>query len=440
MSVSFQAMGSNFYLKSNIIKVISFIGCFFLILFPFSITVLHHVHGVVIVLSIIMFVMLYFLAEKQSQLDKNERYLVFSIVYLVLAIFTVTAYSGIDEVVMKKLSKFVYLLLIIPVYFFYKRIKVSYSLVWYGLVIGSLVSGVYGVNQVMKTPAFDVLFSLRAKGVTNAIIYGDISLLLGAMSLAGLGWFKAKSKWHILLPITACIVGVLASALSQSRGGWVAIPFLSLILIWYSRAYVSKHIPVLGVLSVIGVMAIIYLVPQTGVESKLNTTVSNIQLYLNSDVDSSDRQTSIGVRLESWKAAWYIFLDNPLIGVGWGSFQDNAKLFVDKGVIHKSATIFAHPHNQYLSALANGGIVVGVGIILLFFVPMRMFYKACDPQNKNADSRRIALAGLVFMVGFAIFNLSESFLERSRTVSFFIFYLAVFMAGIRHSNNNASDN
>ena len=49
-------------------------------------------------------------------------------------------------------------------------------------------------------------------------------------------------------------------------------------------------------------------------------------------------------------------------------------------------------------------------------------------RNTAAETQRIALAGLILIVGFIGFSLTESILERSRSIIFFSFYLAALMA------------
>ena len=434
MSVSFQSLSGDLTLKSKSFKIVSFVGSFFLLLFPFSITVLHDVHGVVVALSLILTLILYFSKNMGPQLDREEKQFFYSVVFMMLAVLFVSAYAGIDQVIMKKLFKYIYLLMVIPIYFLFRTIKVNYGLLWYGLFIGAVVSALYGINQTTRVPFFGAEFVWRAEGVTNAIIYGDIALLLGIMCLAGLGWFKSRSNWQMLFPIIAVIMGLIASGLSHSRGGWVAIPILSLVFIWYSRAHVSKYVQFISLVAVIGVIVVIYLIPQTRVESKLLESIAHVQMYFDSEVGSRYRDTSIGTRLEAWKAAWFVFLDNPLMGVGLGNLQDHAKVYVDLGILNKSAIIYSHPHNQFLSVLASGGVIVGAAVFFLFFIPLKAFYRSCKSSELSSDAKRVALAGILLIVGFIVFNLSESFLERSRTVSFFIFYLAVFMAGIREKS------
>jgi O-antigen ligase len=61
----------------------------------------------------------------------------------------------------------------------------------------------------------------------NKINFGNISLLLGMMSLAGLFLIKETrfKKSFAIISILAFILGVTGSVLSGARGGWLAIPF-----------------------------------------------------------------------------------------------------------------------------------------------------------------------------------------------------------------------
>jgi hypothetical protein len=73
-------------------------------------------------------------------------------------------------------------------------------------------------------------------------------------------------------------------------------------------------------------------------------------------------------------------------------------------------------------------------LIQLFFVPAWLFVRYIK-QGESADVRRLAFAGLLLVVTYMIFGLSEPMLYRSRSVNFFAFYLAVFMAAIYGQEN-----
>ncbi len=419
-------------------RVMSLMSVVYLLLFPLSSTVLPTVSGAIIVLIVLSSIVLYLLPpEGCRHFNQEERLFYFSVSFMVIVAVLATALSGMDYTGAKKLAKFIYLLMIIPAYFYFKSVRVKPAWIWYGLAIGAIVSALVGTYEVLND-IYKSGYPSRAKGATHPIIFGDLALLLGVMALAGWGWFRDQQKrWLLVLPVVAVCSGVLASILSQSRGGWVAIPFLAIILLWFSSAHISKIKMLVGVLTIVGLFVVAYQVPQTGLKHRTVITIDNIQKYKNADVKSSAGGTSVTSRFEMWHASWDIFIKNPFIGVGWGHYQKNARELVRKGERNQSAGNWNHPHNQFISAMVSGGIFALLAIIMLFFIPARIFYNACKSPDRSVDAQRMALAGLLLMVGFGIFNLSESFLERSRTVSFFIFYLAVFMAGIREMNTDS---
>lgn len=408
----------------------------YLLLFPLSSTVLPVISGAMITLIVLSSILLYLFPFKGVRhYNHEERLFYFSVSFIVVVAVLATAFSGMDYTGMKKLGKFVYLLMVIPVYFYFRTVRVNPAWVWYGLTAGAVISmlvGLYEVSYELFKPGYPG----RAKGATHPIIFGDLALLMGVMSLAGWKWFRQQAHWQVILPVIAVCSGVLASILSQSRGGWVAIPFLLLILFKFIRIKFSPLKILLSVFVIVVSLISLYHIPQTGLKNKTSITISNIQKYIDADEKYIAGATSVTSRFEMWKASWGVFLDNPVLGVGWGNYQDYVKEQVTQGKRnllpnHFDPGDFDHPHNQFVSVMVSGGIFALVAIIMLFFIPARIFYKTCQSQERSLDAQQMALAGLLLMVGFAIFNLSESFLERSRTVTFFIFYLAVFMAGIR---------
>ena len=359
-----------------------------------------------------------------GQASREEKLLYFAVSFFFLAALLVTLLGGIDDSGVKKLGKFARLLLVIPAYVFLRRVGVSLAAFWYGLVAGALVAAGVALFEVWdKPPAF------RAKGITHPIIFGDIALIVGVMALAGLGWFKQRAQWQVVLPLLAVVCGLLASLMSHARGGWIAIPFLGLVFIWYARA----RIPMWQRWSAMVLLAVAvsgaYFVPATGVQKTVDRTVTNLSNYFQSEIADGTRASSVGTRLEMWQASWQIFLDNPMLGVGWGHYKENAQLLVDAGVRNKSAAAWGHPHNQFFATMANGGTLALVAIWLLFLVPAKMLFDVIHRQ-KNLDQQRLALAGLLLIVAYMCFGFSEAILERDRPISFFAFYLAVIFAAI----------
>ncbi len=355
------------------------------------------------------------------------------IFFISLTLLTVTAViSGVvNDFDFARLDRLSLPMLAIPVYYFYRNNPVNEGALWIGLVGGAVGAGTVGLYQVLAVNAAE-----RADGITNAIMFGDISLAMGLMSMAGSGWFVKQHRWGIIFPVLGLTLGLLASALSQARGGWLALPAAIALFIWIS----AKHISTARLLSALVLAAVaisvIYHTPQFKVKDRVELTITNWHSYLESDnTDDEVRISSLGIRLDMWKTSWYIFRESPLLGVGWGSYSSRAEKYVAQDMVIERVAAFPHPHNQFLSALAKGGLSGLLAVLLTFAIPLVMFYRLLVSDQASTEAKRFALAGLVFLFSFMAFALTEAVFERSRIMTFFAFYLVVFMA-LMHSSKN----
>lgn len=393
-------------------------------LFPALILVLRPADGLGLGLLALAGFAVAYQQRGSGQASREEKLLYFAVSFFFLAALLVTLLGGIDDSGIKKLGKFARLLLVIPAYVFLRRVGVNLSALWYGLVVGAVVAAGVAVYQVWGELNYG-----RAKGISNPIIFGDVALIVGCMSLAGMGWFKKRAQWQVVLPLLAVVCGLMASMLSQARGGWFAIPFLMILLVWYARASVSRLQLSVTAIVFVSALAASYFLPQSGVATRVDLLVTEIGQYLNSESDADQVRSSSSIRMEMWKAAWQIYVENPIAGIGWGNFKNEAQLLVDQGIRKPFAAEFNHPHNQFFAAMANGGSLALVAIWLLFLIPAKLLFDVVRRQ-KDVEQQRLALAGLLLIVAYVCFGFSEAILERDRPISFFAFYLAVIFAAI----------
>jgi O-antigen ligase len=123
--------------------------------------------------------------------------------------------------------------------------------------------------------------------------------------------------------------------------------------------------------------------------------------------------------------------------VGWGNYRARALELVKAGQRNKSIADYSHPHNQYLSALASGGVVGVLFLLGLFIVPFILFYNAY--KNESEPIRALAISGMVLVIAFSHFALTEGVFERNITMNFYAFYSALIMSLImRHKSHAAT--
>ena len=412
-----------------------FIAASAVIIFPASVLGMDKLHGLVFI--VIFLLGLWLLVSDYKNifpLLKEEKYFFLSLSIVMVTVIITTLLNNTD---MARADRFIALIMAIPIYLYFKRYLVDEQYLWIGLVFGALIAASIAVYQMFWLPK---AWPWRATGAVNAIIFGDLALLMGVMALASMGWFKEQRQWIVIIPAIAVAAGLLASGLSLVKGAWLALPFLFLLVVWYASNRLKQKVTLLGLTLILLIVGSLYFTPQTGVQNSITDSLTNLDQYLDSqDVNDETRNTSVGIRLEMWKAAWIIFKENPVVGGGWGDYMSKVQVLVDNGVVNKGAAKFYHPHNQFMSALAKGGLLGFLAISILFIFPAIIFYRSIS-HNASVGTQGVALAGLTLVVGYVCFSLTESILERSRSIIFFSFYLAVLMSQLLASHQKIYNN
>ena len=264
---------------------------------------------------------------------------------------------------------------------------------WFGLCVGAVGAGALALTQRL-VHGVD-----RVEGYTlHAITFGDLALALGVMSLCSVSEFR-KTRLAFL-PLAALLCGVTASILSGSRGGWLALPLAAVPLFLCRRAIHGRAIvSALGLMSVLCVLA--YLLPATGIARRVAEAASDMRLYFN----HGDAGTSVGARLELWKASWMMFTEHPWLGVGREAFFDTLQLFVRQGKLQQSpALAFSSSHNDLLNFLATGGLLDASFLLLMYCGPLFFFLSVL---RKAESASAAALAGAILVTCFIGFGLTD---------------------------------
>ncbi|MBR9829731.1 MAG: O-antigen ligase family protein [Oceanospirillales bacterium] len=308
----------------------------------------------------------------------------------------------------------------VPVLLFVLAYPPRLAFIWSGLVVGSVLTAGWAIWQKL------FLGIERATGYTYVIQFGNISMLFGIFCLAGLGWaaVQPNSRRWLLFLLLGALFGALGSLLSGSRGGWVGIPFVFLVLY---RAY-GRELSVRvrgGVLtSVLALATLAYVLPQTGVQARVEQAFHDIELYSSGE----SKMTSLGARFEMWQGALTLIAEKPLTGWGWYGYQQGMQGLVDKGLVIQFAAD-NHAHNEYLDNFARHGILGLLSLLALYLVPLRLFARRL--MSPDLELRALATAGTLLAVAFMDFGLSQVFFGHNSGVMIYAFWLAVLWGTLR---------
>lgn len=257
----------------------------------------------------------------------------------------------------------------------------------------------------------------------DLIHFGDFALILGMMSLLSINWMSKDKFAYQALKILGFIAGVTASFASGSRGGWLAIPIVIAIVVYYKTKGKSfRKVALTSITATFALVLIFY-----SINSQFQQRISQL-VSETSSLNRGNQDTSIGIRWQLYKAAGEIFISHPLFGVGPGGFALQMAPMADAGKITFMAADQGRGevHNDILNKAVGMGLGGLMAILAVYLVPIWLFGKA----SKSAINqiKRTGILGIVFVSGFFIFGLTVEILNLTMAIAFYSFTVAVLLA------------
>ena len=360
---------------------------------------------------------------RRNQLSKAAWYLI--AVYLAMAFLwalDVSAKWGWGS--FDRTSKY---LLAIPCVFFLMTFRPRADWLWLGVASGAITSGLIALYQL------NVLSISRPTGFTNAIQYGNLSLLMAAMSAAALFilWPTLKA-WQRCVFLIAVLLGVVASVLSQSRGGWLALVLLLPLATWLSMRMLQRRWVVLFFVAIS--VALTFAAQTRFVSPHIDKALLEIKQFQ----QRGDGTSSVGQRLAHWRLAIEMGIERPLLGWGRAGYIDEKARRADLGLVHAYVKEFGHVHNEVLELFVKRG-AFGVILLLAFYiVPLAIFWptkKRILKVDGSLDRMSAALcfAGVLIPLCYAVFGLTQVFLAHNSGNMFYLFMCPLLLATLeRH--------
>lgn len=206
---------------------------------------------------------------------------------------------------------------------------------------------------------------------------------LAFFALTGISivWFALLYYRSLLLRLVGgvTILGlVLIVFKSGSRSGVVQLGLLAVLMLAQSRLNPGR-IAIFILLSFVAVGLVLAFVPDI-VMDRLASMVVAQEGQPKSLVESNIR------RLTVLAAGLKLIADSPIMGIGIGNFRWMIALDVEHGGLSMAA------HNAYVLAMAEGGIVLLAGYLLLFWVTAR------DLSRTLREAARLPEVGLDWLI------------------------------------------
>ena len=253
---------------------------------------------------------------------------------------------------------------------------------------------------------------------SGAIKFGDIALLIGIFAYL----FLSGHKYH--LGLIGLVSGFSVCLYAGARGGILAAVICGIAWLCTGR---QKKIALKNIIIVLlAIGGLIFLL-----NNMMGNHIVHRVLHTKDEFDFFNRDnlnTSSGVRVQMWKAALLIFKEHPILGVGLNNYDDALLALYKKGLVSKLVIVFAHAHNEYVCALATGGVVGFFMTVCLLGIPANYFRRYCQ-QSVWAVA---GFWGIGLMAGFA---LTDCIFDRRMTVVMFVLLVTICMAGCMGGNS-----
>jgi O-antigen ligase len=234
---------------------------------------------------------------------------------------------------------------------------------------------------------------LRAHGFFHPVTFGEVLALtaLGALCYLGSAEATKNGKRAAAGFLAATGAGLL---FNQTRAAMLGLAVGFASVCWLKPRLRRWIVPVAAAL---GALGLLWEFMPTGGRSF-------------SDLLHASQQG----RLEMWSAAWRMFLDHPLTGVGPGNYNELFARYAGR-VVENQAT-WGSAHDLYLHQLAERGLVGGAALLSLLGVMTR---EAWRRAKASAAARDLWAWGA--MIAFLFMNLTEVAFQNELVTTLLLF-------------------
>ena len=405
-------------LMSKRLKLVGMLTNAFLFLYISTINLIPHSGRTISIIFAVAGVVLFLRSQPRVVMTSDEKW-----VLRIFALFPVVYFfsfilNGLPEELhfsFKYIGDELRMLLIIPVFFFFRQISISGKAIWNAILAGALISGLYGILFFTLGP------TKRVSGSYDAIAFGALSLVLAVMSIASYDSLSRKHRIYQLVIPSAFILGLTACLLSGSRGVWASAPMLLVVLFFFLGKYFTTRIRIIFIGIGCLMLIIAYLIPATNIAHRVDSALFEIGEYWNGEVHYGGAT----VRLLGLRAATAIFSAHPIIGAGPGNYKPLVDQMIAQNMLHEMTAQHSEPASTLLSTAASCGILGLLALMGVFIAPFWVSFKLI---RSHSTYRSVGYALMLLIVAFFQFGLSEIIFRRSLFTHFYFILVAAFMA------------
>ena len=390
-----------------------------LFLFPIFAISVRHWSSITFSFLVLLGIVYYFSSRKKQsiELHKYEKFYLWFLATHFVTFLLSMALNYPERFGDTQFGNEIRFVLVIPLYFLI--IKHKHSLRWliYGAIISIPASFSFCLHElyVEGRRFFEGAYSQLFSGPVILIYL----ILVVSYYIPRLNK-NDKLSWILLVGLIG--IATFSIITTTVRAAYIGYMLLAPLLLFM---YTKGRFRVVALISLLIAMMVISVNSQS-VKSRMSVAINGLINYIETDnlADPNSRAaaSSVGTRLEMWRASPLFVKDHPLLGVGNGNYQVTMKGYVEQGLIHPSAALHSHPHNVFVNAAMNRGLLGLLLTCLVFFWPL---YVYIFTYRQNINSARL---GILFVTIIFVISMSEAapFNKSNFIATYLILSLVIF--------------
>jgi putative inorganic carbon (HCO3(-)) transporter len=200
----------------------------------------------------------------------------------------------------------------------------------------------------------------------------------------------AESSARRALAAGCGVLSLVAMVLTFSRGALVGLALIGMILVWRARPSPRQW----------AVLALIVLLASLALPANYKERAGAVLEFFPGASQSEESDPSLRGRTSEVTAAWQMFLDHPVVGVGGGNYEGRYQEYAeDIGL--ESRRVERQPHSLPLEIAAEHGLIGLMVFGLLLWVGLSRLAEAARRLRRcgRADTASMVDALWLGMVG-----------------------------------------
>jgi len=335
---------------------------------------------------------LVFLVKYRSQMPRDHRLYSWPIIaYVGATVLSLLANDIPDGGVNRITSRFLLLLIAIPLVSVYYLSFDSKRNVWMKYAVGCVVMGLLALVDIL------LLDKSRAGGGHNEVAFGCTALAMTSIVIASFFRFN-QVRYGKAIFLLAILMGVCAMVLSGTRTSWVGGGIVLVIAMFF---YLDRYSFFRRILLTLVLMSAIAIVSSSlpRVQERFAEGIDMITPYLKGEEQT--KYNAFSYRVEVWKLGWQAGLENKIFGFGPGNTKRVINEYARQNPQITGLHSINHIHNQFLQTFAMTGLVGLCSFLALIVCHLWIFTKYLRRQY-SLEVRCLALAGLLLLVSYLV--------------------------------------